>query len=78
MPRSKIAFSLDAEILRRLDRLVKQGLFPNRSRAIEAALQEKLDRLDRGRLAREAAKLDPAFEQALADEGIEDGEWPEY
>lgn len=78
MPRSKIAFSLDADVLRRLDRLVEQGLFPSRSRAIEAALQEKLDRLDRGRLAREAAKLDPAFERALADEGIEDAEWPEY
>jgi hypothetical protein len=26
--------------------------------------------MDRGRLARECAKLDPEFEQALADEGI--------
>jgi hypothetical protein len=41
---------------------------------------DKLERLDRTRLARECLKLDPAVEQQLADEGIgEDlGEWPAY
>jgi hypothetical protein len=36
--------------------------------------------MDRGRLARECAKLDPKFEQALAEEGIgsEMAQWPEY
>jgi hypothetical protein len=55
-------------------------MFPNRSQAIESAVAEKLQRLDRGRLARECAKLDPDFEKALADEGLSDDvvEWPEY
>ncbi len=42
--------------------------------------RDQLQRLQRGRLARESAKLDPQFEQALADEGLtEDYEqWPDY
>ena len=51
-----------------------------RSRAVQEAIFDKLQRLQRSRLTRECAKLDPAFEQALADEGLtEDSEqWPEY
>ena len=80
MPRPKIAISLDAATLARLDRLVQGGLFPNRSRAVEQAVAEKLARLERGRLARECANLDPAFEKALAEEGLTSdlGEWPPY
>ena len=80
MTRSKVAISLDAEALDRLDGLVRAGAYPNRSRAIEAAVQEKLERLGRTRLAREAAKLDPAFEKALAEEGmsVEIASWPAY
>lgn len=80
MARSKVAISLDREALARLDRLVREGVFPNRSQAIEVAVQEKIQRLERGRLARECAKLDPAFEQALADEGLSEdlASWPEY
>ena len=63
-----------------LDRLVKNQVFPNRSRAIQEAVEEKLSRLDRSRLARECAKLDPAFEKSHAEEGLleELAEWPEY
>jgi Arc/MetJ-type ribon-helix-helix transcriptional regulator len=80
MGRAKIAISLDEATLQRLDRLVAEDMFPNRSQAIESAVAEKLQRLDRGRLARECAKLDPDFEKALADEGLSDDvvEWPEY
>ncbi len=80
MAAAKVAISLDEGILTRLDRLVRQRAFPNRSKAIEQAVKEKLERLDRSRLARECAKLDPAFEKALADEGLsgELAEWPEY
>ena len=43
-------------------------------------MAEKLDRLRRGRLARESAKLDPKEEKALAEEGLgaELETWPEY
>ena len=64
MAAAKVAISLDERMLARLDRLVRQQVFPNRSKAIEEAVKEKLERLDRSRLARECAKLDPAFEKA--------------
>lgn len=80
MPRSKIAISLEASTLERLDILVARAAFPNRSQAIQTAVEEKLARLDRGRLARECAKLDPVFEQTLAEEGLSEdvAAWPEY
>jgi len=80
MARAKVAISLDENTLDRLDRLVKKQVFPNRSQAIQEAVDEKLSRLDRSRLARECAKLDPAFEKSLADEGLSEelAEWPEY
>lgn len=80
MSTAKIAVSLDPKVVTRLDRLVKAGLFASRSRAIQEALQERLARLDRGRLARECSKLKAADEQAFADEGLytETETWPEY
>jgi Arc/MetJ-type ribon-helix-helix transcriptional regulator len=76
----KIAITLDQDLLARLDLLVKEKRFPNRSRAVQEVLREKLQWLERSRLALECAKLDPAFEKALADEGLtEDSErWPAY
>jgi metal-responsive CopG/Arc/MetJ family transcriptional regulator len=70
MARAKIAISLDALLLERVDRFVKEEVFPNRSQAIQAAVEEKLARLRKGSLARECAKLDPLFEKALAEEGL--------
>lgn len=37
------------------------------NRAIQAAVAEKLARMERSRLAAECAKLDPKFEKALAE-----------
>ncbi len=80
MAAAKVAISIEEDVLARLDRLVRQQAFPNRSKAIEQAVREKLERLDRSRLARECAKLDATFEKALADQGLsgELAEWPEY
>ncbi len=80
MARAKVAVSLDEATLARLDRLVAHGVFPSRSRAVQQAVDEKLERLERGRLLRECAKLDPAFEKALADEALSDElrAWPAY
>ena len=76
----KIAITLDRETLIRVDGLVSKSIFPTRSRAILAAVSEKLARMERGRLAAECAKLDPKFEKALAEEGLgrELESWPEY
>ena len=80
MGASKIAISLDETLLTRLDQLVQTQVFPSRSKVIQEAVREKLERFDRSRLARECKKLDQQFEQALADEGLveDEEEWPEY
>jgi Arc/MetJ-type ribon-helix-helix transcriptional regulator len=80
MSAAKITISIDERLLSQLDRLIQSQVFLNRSQAIQAAVQEKVARLDQVRLARECAKLDPAFEQAMADEGLaaEADEWPRY
>ncbi|MFI5456313.1 MAG: CopG family ribbon-helix-helix protein [Isosphaerales bacterium] len=80
MATTKVAISLDSELLARLDRLVAERVFPNRSQAVQDAIRDKLDRLARTRLARECAKLNARAERELADEGLAQDatEWPEY
>jgi len=80
MRTAKIAITIDQTLLAKLDRLVAEQRFPNRSRVLQEALKDKLDRLERSRLARECAKLDPTSEQALAEEGLPEDlkQWPEY
>jgi metal-responsive CopG/Arc/MetJ family transcriptional regulator len=80
MSTAKIAITIEEDVLGKLDRLVSAKVFPNRSKAIQEAIREKLSRVNRSRLARECAKLDPAAEKAIAEEGFsrEIEEWPEY
>jgi Arc/MetJ-type ribon-helix-helix transcriptional regulator len=79
MPADKIAITLDRELVKEIDRGVKSGLYRNRSRAIEEAVREKLERHRRSRLTVEARKLDRKEEKALAEEGMTGEEtWPEY
>ncbi|MFV2045400.1 MAG: ribbon-helix-helix domain-containing protein [Anaerolineales bacterium] len=80
MPTKKVAITIEKKTLARLDQLVEEQRYPSRSRAIQEAVEEKLGRLDRTRLLRESAKLDPEYEQRLADEGLTEelDEWPEY
>ncbi len=80
MGSSKVAITLESELLEEVDALVKNHVFPNRSKAIQKAVEEKLQRINRTLLARECAKLDPTFEKFLAEEGVNEdlSEWPEY
>ncbi len=80
MASSKIAITLESKLLDEVDALVKKRMFPNRSRAIQQAIKEKLSRLNQRLLAVECAKLDPSFEKALAEEFTDEdlSEWPEY
>jgi metal-responsive CopG/Arc/MetJ family transcriptional regulator len=80
MTKTKMAVTLEPELVDRLDRCVVEARYANRSRLVEEAVMEKLERLDRSLLARECAKLDPIEEQAMAEEGIraDAAEWPEY
>ena len=77
---TKVAITIEEGILARVDALVKQKVYSSRSRAIQEAVQDKLERLERSRLAEECAKLDPTFEKAMADEGLSEelASWPEY
>src|SRR5438876_540181 len=70
MSATKVAVSLDSSLLQRLDKLIKAQLFRNRSHAIQEAVSEKIRRRDKSRLAKECAKLQPKFEQAMAEEGL--------
>ena len=76
MATSKIAITVDEKMLKEVDQWVRDGRYPSRSRAIQAAIEEKLGRQIRRRLGEEAAKLDRAEEQALAEEGVGDEAWP--
>jgi metal-responsive CopG/Arc/MetJ family transcriptional regulator len=80
MRKEKIAITLDEEFIGELDRLVNQHVFQSRSQAIQEAVSEKLRRMKRSRLATECAKLQPAFEKAMAEEGMTEdvSQWPEY
>ena len=77
---AKLAISLDSKMLKRLDGLVHRRIFPSRSKAIQEALEEKLRRIDKSRLATECNKLNPIEEQDLSEEGIgsEAKEWEKY
>ena len=80
MATAKVAVSLRRSTVDDLDRLVAEGVYPSRSRAIQEAVDESLSRHTRDRLARECMKLSPDGEAALAEEGMdsEAEEWPAY
>jgi Arc/MetJ-type ribon-helix-helix transcriptional regulator len=79
MGSAKIAISLDPEALKEVDHLVEGGAFASRSKLIQDAVAEKLQRLRRVRLAEECAKLERPAEQAAAEESFQgEAEWPAY
>ena len=61
MSSSKIAITLNSQVLSEVDALVKKRMYPSRSRAIQEAVKEKLERLSQSRLAQECSKLDPEY-----------------
>lgn len=80
MGQAKVAITMDDMLLAELDNLVKRHLFPNRSKAIQIAVAEKLQRLAKKRLVAELAKLDMAEERSFAEKGmgLEHDAWPTY
>jgi len=78
MPSAKVAVSIEAKLLREVDRWVEAGEYPNRSRAVQDGLLSLRDRrARRRRLLRELAKFDPQAERALAEERLRDEiPWP--
>ena len=76
----KIAITIDEHVLRRVDALVSRQAFANRSRAIQSAVLDQLQRLEGSRLEAECAKLDAQLETTMAEEGMETdaAAWPTY
>jgi Arc/MetJ-type ribon-helix-helix transcriptional regulator len=74
----KIAVTLESKSVADLDRWVREGRYPNRSRALQSAVDLLVERDKRSRLVRELKKLDPSEEQRLAEEGLGDNSWPAY
>lgn len=60
MARTKVAVTIEADLLREVDRCVAEGEFPNRSQAVQAGLAR----------LRELARLDPAEKRALAEKWL--------
>ena len=80
MSTAKVAVTIDRQLLGEVDRWVAQGEYPSRSSAVRAGLMQlRAVRTKRRRLLRELANLDPAEEQALADERLQaEAAWPAY
>ena len=78
MSTTKVAITVDEQLLKLVDRWVTQGRYPSRSQAIQAAVREKVERWNHTRLAEEVAKLNPKEERALAEERLAGDAWPEF
>ena len=74
----KIAITLYRRTVADLDRWVSEGRYPNRSRALQSAVDLLSEREKRIRLVRELAKIDPQEEKHLAEQGLGDRAWREY
>ena len=66
----KITIAIDEILLKRVDRFISENRFPNRNRFIQEAVREMLEREESNRLAYELGKLDPIFEQKLANDDL--------
>ena len=80
MPTTKVAVSMDKGLLSELDKWVAEGKYPNRSKVIQDAVQDKLLRLKRDRLVSECVKLEPREEKQLAEVNMALvlETWPDY
>jgi Arc/MetJ-type ribon-helix-helix transcriptional regulator len=74
----KIGVTLEHHTVAELDRWVREGKYPNRSKALQSAVTLLSEKQKRTRLARELAKLNRAEERKLAEEGMGTEEWPPY
>ena len=77
---AKIAVSIDASQLKKIDFYVKKHVFKTRSEAFRIAINHTLEELEHNRLARECSKLNVNEEQEMADMGLDEDleSWSEY
>lgn len=78
MTKTKIAVTLDAALLRRLDRAARERHGGNRSVAVADAVRTWLSASNRRTYLEALALVDPEEERAFAEEGVGgSGPWPE-
>ncbi|MBM2811084.1 MAG: transcriptional regulator, CopG family [Chloroflexi bacterium] len=80
MRASKVAVTIDQDLLREIDRWVSAGEFPSRSRVVQEGLARlRTERERHSSLIAELAKLDVAEEQHLAEEWLAgEADWPRF
>lgn len=80
MAKTKVAVSIDRQLMGDIDGWVASGEFASRSSAVEEALRRlQAERAGSRSLLRELARLDRDEEQALADERLSaEPPWPAY
>ena len=80
MTRAKIAITIEQGTLSKIDQLIANSVYKNRSQLIQESVNSILMKIEKTRLAQELSKISIEEEQALAEEGIEGdfSEWPEY
>ncbi len=72
MSASIVMIELEPSLLAKLDSFVAGHVFRSRSDAVAAAVREKIERLEsHAQFLAECQKLEPAEEQALAEEWFE-------
>lgn len=76
----KVAITVDSDRLKQLDYYLKKKFFKNRSQAFQVSLDRLLKELEHERLATECEKLDPKFEQEMAEMGMDEDvkTWAKY
>ena len=80
MGTAKVAISIDSATLKKLDHYVKKNVFKSRSHAFQESVNKTLETLEHQRLKEECKKLNQAFEQKMAEDGLEEDmkAWPKY
>lgn len=80
MRASKVAVTIDQDLLREIDRWVSAGEFPSRSRVVQEGLARlRAERERHPSLLAELAKLDVVEERHLADEWLAgEAHWPRF
>jgi Arc/MetJ-type ribon-helix-helix transcriptional regulator len=75
----KVAISMEEHYVHELDRLVQSHVYPNRSKAVQDAVADKLTRLAKTRLLRECRKLNKTEERTAAETWLlSEEEWPAF
>ena len=80
MPKDKVAITVEKDILRELDLMVKEKNIPSRSKAIEEAISQLIENWRKNRLYEQLRNLDVEAEKAEAEASVDavNEAWQKY